>query len=81
MVKKRYWVYGGIIGVIVTYILFLFQEYVYSFSFIGMFAPLAINQTVYDLLYWLSYILSFFIGGLIGSVYGRSKNSKGKRKR
>ena len=79
--KNRYWLYGGVIGVIITYILFIIGESIYSYSFFGVFVPFAINRIAYLVLYGLSYVLSFFIGGLIGSVYGRSKNSKGKRKR
>lgn len=77
--KNRYWLYGGVIGISITYILFIIGEYVYSYSFLGMFIPFVINRAAYFILYGLSYVLSFFIGGMIGSMYGQSKRGKKKR--
>jgi hypothetical protein len=86
--KKRYWLRGGIIGLIIglfliinpfPFIRFLgiFSELVYYISFGFVYNLMNINQEEYLFYILIFHFIVFFIYGvIIGGIYGKIKNRK-----
>ena len=82
--KKRYWLRGGVVAVIINLFLFLI-DYLLGFHNTGDMPSLLIifSFLIADVVYWgkntffaiivTSSVVLFIIGALIGFIYGKNK--------